>query len=51
MKVLVQRYQRKTAPLKEPIQQFKDAFKDEIVKGDRFVIAYTKAREQVFLKW
>lgn len=33
----------KTAPLKEKIQQFKDAFKDEIVKGDRFVIAYTKA--------
>ena len=33
----------KTAPLKDKIQQFKDSFKEEIVKGDRFVIAYTKS--------
>jgi hypothetical protein len=32
-----------TTPIEEKIQQFKDAFKEEIVKGDRYVIAYTKA--------
>lgn len=31
----------KIAPLKDKIQMFKDAFKEEIVKGDRYVIAYT----------
>lgn len=31
-----------TAPLKDKIASFKDAFKDEIVKGDHFVIAYVK---------
>ncbi len=30
----------KTAALKNEIQQFKDAFKEEIVKGDHYVIAY-----------
>lgn len=33
----------KTDPLKDKIQLFKDAFKEEIVKGDRYVIAYTKS--------
>lgn len=33
----------KIDPLKEKIQQFKDAFKEEIVKGDRYVIAYTSS--------
>lgn len=31
-----------TAPLESQINTFKDAFKDEIVKGDHFVIAYIK---------
>lgn len=31
-----------TTPLKSKIESFKDAFKDEIVKGDHFVIAYIK---------
>lgn len=31
-----------TAPLKDKIESFKNAFKDEIVKGDHFVIAYIK---------
>lgn len=31
-----------TAPLKDEIAAFKSAFKDEIVKGDHFVIAYIK---------
>lgn len=32
----------KTAPFKAKIQQFKDAFKEEIVKGDHYVISYSK---------
>lgn len=32
-----------TTPLKSEIQTFKDAFKEEIVKGDHFVIAYLKS--------
>lgn len=32
----------KVAPMKEKIESFKNAFKDEIVKGDHFVIAYIK---------
>ena len=31
-----------TAVLKDKIQAFKDAFKEEITKGDHYVIAYTK---------
>ena len=34
----------KVAPLKEKIQIFKDAFKDEIIKGDRYVIAYSPSK-------
>ena len=33
-----------TEPLKDKIASFKDAFKDEIVKGDHFVIAYIKGK-------
>jgi len=31
-----------TAPFKDKIQSFKDAFKEEIVEGDHFVIVYVK---------
>lgn len=31
-----------TAQFKDEIQSFKDAFKEEIVKGDHFVVAYLK---------
>lgn len=31
-----------TTPLKDKIQTFKDAFKEEIVKGDSYLIAYSK---------
>ena len=31
-----------TAPIKEKIESFKNAFKEEIIKGDHFVIAYVK---------
>ena len=33
-----------TAPLEAKIKEFKDSFKDEIVKGDHFVIAYIKGK-------
>lgn len=34
----------KTGPLKDKIAAFKDAFKEEIVKGDYYVIAYIKGK-------
>lgn len=36
-----------TASLATEIQEFKNAFKEEIVEGDHFVIAYTKGDETV----
>ena len=39
-----------TEPLADKIQKFKDAFKEEITKGDHYVIGYTKGGGTTVLK-